>query len=286
MSMTYVPAQTSLQPLDGEQAFDDADLVALREAIDELEHDSMATRLSGVIGRQMSAVGRLIPAPMTETVARATDAAMKGALRVALASLRDRPGDPRRSQRRHKAAAALSGAAGGLFGMASLPIELPVSTTIMLRSIADIARANGEDLATPAAALACLEVFALGSHADGEAMAEGGYFATRGVLAKSVSQAVRYLAHRSIAEEGAPALLRLLSQIGARFGIVVSQKVAAQSLPIIGAAGGAAVNYAFTAHFQAVARGHFTVRRLERRYGTARVRATFAALAAEAKIAA
>ena len=40
---------------------------------------------------------------------------------------------------------AASGAAGGAFGLASLPVELPVSTTIMLRSIADIARAEGED---------------------------------------------------------------------------------------------------------------------------------------------
>jgi hypothetical protein len=36
---------------------------------------------------------------------------------------------------------------------------------------------------------------------------------------------------------------------------------------VIGALGGAAVNYAFIDHFQSVARGHFTVRRLERKYG-------------------
>jgi hypothetical protein len=40
--------------------------------------------------------------------------------------------------------------------------------------------------------------------------------------------------------------------------------VAAQALPVVGALGGAAVNYAFIEHFQDVARGHFTVRRLER----------------------
>ncbi|MGB9655552.1 MAG: EcsC family protein, partial [Pseudolabrys sp.] len=33
------------------------------------------------------------------------------------------------------------------------------------------------------------------------------------------------------------------------------------------ALGGAAINYAFIDHFQSVARGHFTVRRLERKYG-------------------
>ena len=38
-------------------------------------------------------------------------------------------------------------------------------------------------------------------------------------------------------------------------------------LPAIGAAGGAAINLVFINHFQDMARGHFTVRRLERKYG-------------------
>jgi hypothetical protein len=41
---------------------------------------------------------------------------------------------------------------------------------------------------------------------------------------------------------------------------------------LIGAFGGAVVNYAFIDHFQDVARGHFTVRRLERAYGEDEVR--------------
>jgi hypothetical protein len=46
--------------------------------------------------------------------------------------------------------------------LATLPIELPVSTIIMLRLIADIARSAGEDLSDPEAALSCVQVFALG----------------------------------------------------------------------------------------------------------------------------
>jgi hypothetical protein len=59
----------------------------------------------------------------------------------------------------------------------------------------------------------------------------------------------------------------------------VTQKVAAQALPVIGAVGGAAVNYAFIEHFQDTARGHFTVRRLERRYGKDEVRAEYERIA-------
>ena len=43
--------------------------------------------------------------------------------------------------------------------------------------------------------------------------------------------------------------------------------------------GGAAVNYAFIEHFQEVARGHFTVRRLERSYGKTVVRTEYERLA-------
>ena len=282
-----LPASTatpSFPPADA--AMDPADLATLRQAIVDLDHDSLASRVTRAVGKQVSLVGRLLPAQMAETVARGTDAAMKTAMRVALSSLRGKPLDPSRSERLHKVAVALSGATGGVFGLASLPIELPVSTTIMLRSIAEIARANGEDLAGPDAVLACLEVFALGSDAADEPLTEGGYFAARGLMAKSVSEAARYLAQRSIVDEAAPALLRFMSQVGARFGVVVSQKAAAQSLPLIGAAGGAAINYAFIAHFQAVARGHFTVRRLERRYGAGVVRAAYTALSAGRQIAA
>ncbi len=67
--------------------------------------------------------------------------------------------------------------------------------------------------------------------------------------------------------------------MASRFGVVVSQKVAALALPVIGALGGAAVNYAFIQHFQEVARGHFTIRRLERAYGKNVVRTEYERLA-------
>ncbi len=57
--------------------------------------------------------------------------------------------------------------------------------------------------------------------------------------------------------------MRFAAQIAARFGIVVSEKVAAQAVPILGAVGGAAVNTVFMNHFQSTARAHFTIRRLE-----------------------
>src|SRR5271154_7602662 len=78
-----------------------------------------------------------------------------------------------------------------------------------------------------------------------------------------------------IIKEGAPILLKFVTQVAARFGLVVTQKVAAQALPVVGAVGGAAVNYAFIEHFQDIARGHFTVRRLERLYGKEKIHSEY-----------
>ena len=114
-------------------------------------------------------------------------------------------------------------------------------------------------------------MFALGGQGDGEAAFESGYFAIRAALAKSVSDSARFVATEGVTAQSAPVIARLISQIAARFGVVVSEKLAAQAAPILGAIGGAAVNAAFADHFQTLARGHFIVRRLERRHGASLV---------------
>lgn len=257
--------------------FPEADQAALEKAFQALEHSNLATRLARAIGKQLGSLSRMLPIGVSALVDRAAGTAIHTAMNVALRTLSDKP--QRDTRLLHRAAAAASGAAGGLFGISSLPIELPVSTVIILRSIAEIARREGEDLSEPEAVLACLEVFALGAHEVGDGPLESGYFATRGILAKTISEATKFVAAEGVAGETAPILIKLVTQIGSRFGIVVSEKLAAQAVPIVGAAGGAAVNYAFADHFQSLAAGHFTVRRLERTYGKEIVRAEYARLA-------
>ena len=111
----------------------------------------------------------------------------------------------------------------------------------MLRSIGDIARAEGEDLRDPETILSCLQVFALGGPKGEADAANSGYFAVRGLLAKSIAEAARFIVDRGALAEGSPVLVRLLAHIASRFGVVVTQKLAAQAVPLIGALGGAAV---------------------------------------------
>ncbi len=250
-----------------------ADREALTRAVKSLEHPSLAARLTNLVGKPVELIGYALPSVASKAIASATSKGLEVALKVALRTLP-------RSQRTgselfHRALATASGAAGGTFGLAALPVELPVSTVIMLRSIADIAQNEGEDLSDPESVLSCVEVFALGGRAGSADASESGYFAVRGMLAKTVTEAARFVAERGVIKEGAPILLKFVTQVAARFGLVVTQKVAAQALPVVGALGGAAVNYAFIEHFQEVARGHFTVRRLERLYGEDKIRTLY-----------
>ncbi len=249
----------------------EAEITELRAAVRRLEGDSFASRATNLLGRQVEAAGRVLPAPARKIVARAAERALRAALHVAIGTI-DAKSQPKAARGAHKALAAMSGAAGGAFGLAALPVELPDSTTIMLRSIVQIAREEGEDLRQPEAALACIEVLGLGGRRPGDSAVDGGYFAIRAMLGRTVSESARFIVQRGLIDETAPVLLRLIAQVAARFGVVVSQKVAAQAIPLLGAFGGAAVNLAFTEHFQNVARGHFTVRRLERAYGAEAVR--------------
>lgn len=294
--LTLAHTGSSVAAIDARATLSDEDLAALRRAVRALEQPGLAARLSAAAGAPLDLIGRSLPAPVADAVARSTEAAMRGALRVALRTLprtqaaaggtEIEPASPgsagvlsrlmKSSEASHKAMAALSGAVGGAFGLATLAVELPVSTTLMLRSIAQIAREEGEDIETPEGALACVQVFALGGRGgSGTGLAESGYFAVRTALAKTMSEAARYAGSKALLDEAAPALIRFSAQIAARFGIVVSQKVAAQAVPILGALGGAAVNTAFMNHFQSTARGHFTIRRLERAYGKESVRAAY-----------
>lgn len=241
----------------------------LRRAVTCLEGTSFAQRLTEAVGRPVGMLRRAMPPLARRVIAQATEAALRGAFRLALRTL-DLNAPAKPANRAHKLAAAASGAVGGALGLAALPVELPISTMILLRSIAEIAREEGEDLSAPGAAFACIEVFALGGQAAGEQAFESGYFAVRAALAKAVTDSARFVAVEGPAQS-APVIARLVSQIAARFGLVVSEKVAAQAAPILGALGGAAVNAAFADHFQTLARGHFIVRRLERRHGASLV---------------
>jgi len=277
-------------PIDGPRLTPE-DLAALARAKRTLESQPLSMKLAGSMGAPIERLMARLPAGAHDTIADATRRALEKSLQAAVATLgtpalAGQDGAPasglavnaKPRDWLHKMAVATTGAAGGAFGLLALPAELPITTTLMFRSICDIARSEGEDLRTVQARLQCLAVFGMGRSSAQDDDADFGYFVARGALAQAVSKASSELASKGVAAHGGPALVRLTNAIAARFSVQVSEQVAAKSIPAIGAVLGAVVNTVFIDHFQQTAHGHFTVRRLERRYGEALVQDTYRAI--------
>src|SRR5271156_4188365 len=248
-----------------------SDYADLQAAVAKLETQGFVMKVASTLGMPVEALLHRLPAPAQSAIQLSVDKALAQCLRIAVKAHKAKSptGVYKRS---HTAAAAFTGAIGGFFGLPGLLVELPITTTVMLHSIVEIARSQGEDLLSPKGGLACLEVFALGPQNTHREARESAYYATRTALAQVTREAVSYVTQKGMAKESAPALLSFIGRIASRFGLEVSEKVAAELVPIAGAVGGLTLNLLFTQHFQNIAEGHFVIRRLERKYGTEAVR--------------
>ena len=255
------------------------ELATLEQAYAKLENPSLAIRLSSAVGMPVEAVtrelGKRAPDAVVEAVSKSTHKALELVLQSSMRSIKDETTMPA-SPRLHTAAAMTTGAVAGFFGLETLIVELPLTTGIMFRSIADIARAEGESPQDPETLMNCMQVFAMGSRMSSkDDAAETSYYGVRVALSKAVTDALQYVASQGMGSASAPALVRLISALASRFGVVVTQKAMAQTIPVIGAIGGGLVNTIFISHFQDMARGHFAIRALERRHGADVVQAAY-----------
>ncbi len=269
----------------------------LRAAADYLERPTFLMKIASLVGKPAEAMLAMLPNRAQALVADASSKALTSALDWAVRSIPETAptaaGSPEASGSRaasarnrrlsgqlHTAVTATTGAVGGFFGVAALPIELPATTIVMLRSIAKIAAQHGADLGDPQVRLQCLSVFSFGAPQI-ETM-ESAYFTGRLGLALAVKDAAAFVSQHTarevseaMAKGSAPMLIRLINQIAGRFQVVVSEKVVAQAVPIAGAASGALVNAAFSEHFNNVARFHFGIVALERKHGKPAVEAAY-----------
>jgi EcsC protein family len=255
---------------------------ALQRAVVNLENRDFAAQLADYAGRPIDRALRLMPKVASDRFNKVVETAILKSLNMAIRSIEPHSKRPP-ARRAASVLAGISGGLGGFFGLAALPIELPVTTTLILRAIADIARHHGEDLSTLEARLACVEVFALGAPDVGRRRTDIGYYASRALISRLAADAASIFAERSMANVSAPVVRSLVTEIATRFGVVVSERSAVSALPVLGAIGGATVNVIFMNHFQRVARGHFAIRRLERQYGASIVRRLYDAHAPQRK---
>lgn len=259
--MSLPIATTELSPQERAQ---------LRWAWKQLEHPSLAARLSHVVGAPIEMGLKLIPRQWNARIQYLVETNIRRTLDLTLATSTQLNAE-QFSNGMHKAAVMGSGAVGGFFGPAGLLVDLPITTALMLNAIATIAQRNGEDLSTTEARLACLEVFALGGRSKADDAAETGYYGLRLTLSLHLAGFLDNLLNGV----ETPVAMKFIQAIAARFGVVVTDKAAAQLTPVVGAIGGATINLLFMQHFQDMASGHFKIRHLERKYGLDTIRAEY-----------
>ncbi len=264
----------------------------LKAAARYLERPSLLVRITDLIGKPIALGMELLPAAVKKSISNATQAALEKALNLSISTIPSGTiGSFDLGVRNsywtdwlHTGMTVVSGAAGGFFGLAALPIELPITTCLMLRSISSIADDFGHDLTSVKIRLECLAVLALGSPSGLDDEIDTAYFTSRVAMARFIDDTAKWLAKKSgqevaqaIAEKSAPALIQFIAKVAARFEVVIAEKAMVEALPVIGAVTGAAINAALTDHFNAVARFHFGIRALEAKYGVQEIRELYGA---------
>ena len=193
-----------------------------------------------VVGGQAEKLLDRLPAEMRDRLGDGTEQALRLAMQAAHGSRSVVGGQPGWLNR---AVTTAMGAAGGLGGLPSAMAELPITTTILLRAIQDVAAEQGFNPDEEGVRFDCIQVFAAAGpldHADGSDLA---FLSTRVAVTGKTMQA-------------------LIARVAPRLSTVLGQKLAAQMVPVLGAAAGAATNYAYTSYYQQMAHVHFGLRRL------------------------
>lgn len=220
-------------PLDREEELD-------RIALQLRGANGTGMQLLNLIGTQAEGLIDMLPAPVRGGLEKATAAALEQSFNAAAAS-RGRIRDT--SDWLTRAVTMGTGAAGGFGGLPSALAELPVTTTVILRAIQGIADEHGFDPAKPENRAACLRVFAAAGPLDDDDGADLSFITMRLTLTGGTIQS-------------------LIAKVAPRLAIPLGQKLAAQAVPVIGAAAGAATNYIYTSYYQEMARVQFGLMRL------------------------
>jgi len=219
--------------------------VNLDEELDRLARRYRAAGGLGVqvltlLGTQAEGLLERLPSPMRQGLTVATERALSVAVRTAQSS---RTAVPDQKPWVNTAVTAAMGAAGGFGGLPTALLELPATTTVLLRAIQGAAAEQGFDPASPGVQFDCVRVFGSAgplAHDDG---AELGFVSLRLTLSGG-------------------ALHKLIATVAPRLATVLGQKLATQTVPVLGAVAGASVNFIYTRYYQEIAHVHFALRRL------------------------
>lgn len=256
------------------------DLEAIRKAKKSMEHIGWAIKGVNLVGNTLETGSKFIPEKALTLIQKSTEKILLGLLKANLLTISKNKTLKEPSKKTYKAIVMGSGAVGGFFGSmtgvgtAIFVSEMTITTKFILRSIMDIARSQGEDIYSLEGQMQCLEVFALGGQSKDDDGMDTSYYVARaalsaylkGATAASIQTAIKAAA-KGASAMGSNTITKVITQIAARYSVLVTEKFMAQAVPIAGAVGGGSMNFIFINHFQKMATAHFSLRKLERKYG-------------------
>jgi hypothetical protein len=197
---------------------------------------SLVNRMGGGLEKQLAQ----LPVALRARVGQVTETALVQAWTLADRSAKHIPDPGRRGT---LAAAMVTGAAGGAGGIATSLAELPVTVTMILHAIRAEAVAAGHDPSDAAIRAECLRVFAAGSPLAEDDGIDAAFLSARLTMT-------------------GPALQALIASVAPKLATALTQKLAAQAVPILGAVSGAALNAAYLSYYREIASIRFALLRL------------------------
>lgn len=234
------------------------------------EAGGLIVKLSDMLGEKVDDAIKKVPEEWQAHVQDAADMALRSAYLAASSTQADegsvsylnRALARMQGERWHKVAAGCSGAIGGAGGLVTTAADLAATTVLIMRSLQEIAASYGEDVSSEEVRVACISVFGFGGPLTEDDEVDSGLIGVRIALASRAT------------------LEAVLKIVLPRFGLMASQKLLAQAVPLLGAFAGATINPAFTAYYQQMGHVHFRLRRLEAEHDAQQINACFARIVA------
>ena len=208
------------------------------------------------VGGQVESGMRSLPAGVRKQIDSAARVALEKSFNLAAKTRTGPVGRTFGTDRVHRVLGTISGAIGGVAGVGTALTELPVATTIIFRAVQAVAEEYGEDPQSDETRMECLAVFGAGGPGADDDGIDTSFIGARLTLTGT-------------------ALHRLIATVAPRFATMMSQKLASQSVPLLGAIAGAGTNYAFVDYYVHMAHVHFGLRALFRKHGEAAVTEEF-----------
>lgn len=213
-----------------------------------------AAKAHGPVIKALNAVGGSLESrggALPDRVRGVLDAGISGLLEAAYrtaGAVGSMPKLPPARDWTHRAAAAAGGAMGGLGGLGTALVELPATITLIFGAMQRAAAQEGFDPASEEVRLLCLDIFGAGGPGRADDGVNTAFLGTRLSVNGVTLQA-------------------LIQRVAPGVAAVLGRKLAGQAVPVLGAAAGAGINYAYMSYYEEMARVRFALKRLAEAHG-------------------